>query len=755
MVLPLAKTEEERLNSLYSLQLLDTPPAAMFDRITRLASYLFGSEIALISLIDQDRQWFLSRQGLDVAQTPREHAFCAVTIEQECELDVPDASLDERFACNPLVTGSPHIRSYLGYPVRSPEGHLIGTLAVIDSSPNRFDGLRRKKLVVLSNIVEDLLRSHKQAIAMTHMAERERGKHDALEKANRIFVAAEKAARIGSWEIDLTSMDLTWSDGVYEMHGIPLGQPITVEDAIGAYSEEDREKVASYVDKAIATGDPFQFEADLKDRSGAVRRVQSRGECIKGDKKNPDRLVGVIHDITEAHRDKTALQRAADYDRLTDLLNRNAFDRILGEKIEQQSATGLSLGVLLLDLDGFKAINDTFGHLVGDRVLEQISSRLRSTVPEDVVIARWGGDEFVFILPLGVTRSDVEALWGILSYAVSKPFNISGRKLMLHGTGGAEICTEVVDGREIVRRADQAMYSGKKRASGTLRFYDSAHAQMHTKKLQAVTEVRESIQENRFFAAYQPIVDFLTQEVVGLEALMRVRTRDGEVLTAGSMMPAIIDPHASREIGSAMVANICAEHGPISDKLEDLRYISFNASEADLLSENYVPNLLSSLAGSGVDPSRITLEVTETMLMVDDEEAARQVLTDLKQAGMQIALDDFGTGYSSLTHLRDFPIDIVKIDRSFVRVIGSDPQSRLIVQAMIAMAQSLEIEVVAEGVETQSQLDLLAYMGCRYGQGYLLGRPQASYKLHKIASKTGGAPSAKEKSRKVLHRHAG
>jgi len=724
MGLHLIDTEQERLASLYALQLLDTPPSAMFDRITKLASVIFESEISVISLVDQDRQWFLSNLGLGTKQTLREHAFCSVTIAGECLLDIPDATLDTRFADNPLVTGAPYIRSYMGNPVRCPEGHLIGTLAVIDPSPHKFDGHNREKLSVLAGVVEDLLCSHRQNIEMTKLAVEARDKHDEVEKANRIFVAAEKAAQIGSWEIDLTTMDLTWSEGVYQMHGIPLGQKICVEDAINAYAPADRDHVSALVDAAIDKGEPFVFEADLEGSDGNIRRVQSRGEAIEGDGQHPDRLVGVIHDITESYHAKTALQRAADYDRLTDLLNRNAFDRILGEKIKQQSATGQPLAVMLLDLDGFKAINDTFGHLVGDMVLQQMSDRLRKIVPEEVVIARWGGDEFVFIPPLGSTRSDIEALWNLMSEAVYKPFMISGRKLIMHGTAGVEICNEVIGGREIVRRADLAMYTGKKRSSGTLSFYDAADAQEHTEKLQAVTEVREAIQGGRLFAAYQPIVDLLTDEVVCLEALMRVRSRDGAELNAGSLMPAIVDPHVSREIGKTMIANICADHLYIRRKINGVQSISFNVSEADLLSQNYVPSLLDKLGEAGVDPASMTLEVTETMLMVNDNDTARRVLSDLKRAGMKIALDDFGTGYSSLTHLRDFPIDIVKIDRSFVRVISSDHQSRLIVQAMIAMAQSLEIKVIAEGVETQVQRDLLAYMGCRYGQGYLLGRPE-------------------------------
>ncbi|KEO90375.1 hypothetical protein EH31_09810 [Erythrobacter longus] len=740
-------TEKERLAALHALQLLDCPPLAMFDRITKLASVLFDSAISVISLVDENRQWFLSRVGLDAEETRREHAFCAVAIAQNCILDIQDASLDERFADNPMVTGAPFIRSYIGHSVHCPDGHLIGTLAVIDPQPAKFDGKRREKLIVLAGVVEDLLRAHKHTVEMTDLADQARDKHAALEKAHRIFVAAETAARIGSWEIDLTTMDLTWSNGVYEMHGVPLGRKISVDDAINAYAAKDRDRVSAMVDAAIEKGEPFEFEADIEDQDGNIRRVQSRGEAIEGDADHPARLVGVIHDITENHYAKMALQRAADYDRLTDLLNRNAFDRILGEKIKRQEATGQTLAVMLIDLDGFKTINDTLGHLVGDAVLRQMSDRLRESVPDDVVIARWGGDEFVFILPLGATHSDVEALWELMSQTVYRPFEVSGRKLVIHGTAGAEICNEVIGGREIVRRADLAMYTGKKRSSGTLSFYDAAHAKEHTAKLQAVTEVRDAIQSRRLFAAYQPIVDLLTQEVVGLEALMRVSARDGSELTASNLMPAIVDPHVSREVGNTMVSNICTDFPDIARHISTLGSISLNANEADLLSQNYVPNLLEKLTNAGIDPASLTLEVTETMLMVNDNDTARQVLSDLKRAGMKIALDDFGTGYSSLTHLRDFPIDIVKIDRSFVRVINSDHQSRLIVQAMIAMAQSLEIDVIAEGIETQVQRDLLALMGCRYGQGYLLGHPQPATRLASEIDRTVARKSARARTR--------
>ena len=729
------RDDEERVRSLRRLRILDTPPSATFDRITEVAALLYDADIALISLVDDRRQWFLSRQGVDLSETPRKISFCARAVANEAQLYVPDAAQDDLFADSPLVTSGPRIRSYLGQPIKGPDGAWLGTLCVIDPEPNKFDNKRFKKLEILGLVVEDLIVAHSQACEKVDLAAKLADRNEALAKANSVFVAAEQAARIGSWEIDCETMDLTWSDGVYAIHAIPEGTPVTVENGLDFYAEEDRADVNAVVGRALEEKSTFEFEANLLDTDGDVRRVQSRGEYMAGDADTPDRLVGIIYDITESHLAKAALQRAADFDSLTDLYNRYAFDRILGETIKRQRATGEQIAVMLLDLDGFKAINDTFGHLIGDMVLEDVSGRLSRCLPDDVVVARWGGDEFVFIAPLGSTQDDVEALWRMLEEAVQQPFTISGRKLVMHATGGAEISKEVVGGRELVRRADLAMYNAKKRETGALHFYGEELEKDNREKQQAINEVREAIDAGRLYAGYQPIVDMLTGEIVGLEALMRLRTRNGNELTATNVMPAILDPHISREIGERMASFICADHALIAPVIDSLRYISLNATEADLLSQNFAANLLARLDEAGIAASDMSLEVTETMLMVNDYENARRVLCELKEAGMGIALDDFGTGFSSLTHLRDFPIDVVKIDRSFVHTLGSSHQSRLIVQAMIAMARSLDITVVAEGIEREEQRELLKHMGCRFGQGFLLGVPQPSAKFKVAALK--------------------
>ena len=448
-------------------------------------------------------------------------------------------------------------------------------------------------------------------------------------------------------------------------------------------------------------------------------------------------MVGVIQDITESHHAKIALQRAADHDSLTGLFNRHAFDRKLSATLKKQRDCGGNVALLLIDLDGFKAINDIFGHLVGDTVLEEISARILSALTPDTIAARWGGDEFAIITPLGASESEVRDLGQILIEEINQTFVISGRKLAVSATIGVACTDKAFGGKELVRRADLAMYHGKSREPGRVHFYDSSIEKSNLDKQEAVLAVREAIDDGRLYAAYQPIVDLSDKSLVALEALMRLQTKSGKELTATNVLPAILDPVLSRDIGEAMAAFIANDLPAIKNAQTELDYISLNATEADLLSHNFAQTLLATLTNAGVDPKQVTLEVTETMLMVNDGATVQGVLEVLSNAGMKIALDDFGTGFSSLSHLRDFPIDIVKIDGSFVRRICSDHQTRLIVQAMIGMAQNLSITVIAEGVEREDQLTLLRQMGCQYGQGYLFShaQPACRYTIASAPSK--------------------
>ncbi len=723
---PINQDDFKRVESLHRLHILDTPRQASFDRITKLCADVFDCSISLISLVDEQRQWFLSSVGVDVRETPREISFCDHAIAAGCSLLVPDALEDERFADNPLVHYTPAIRSYLGTPIKSPDGALIGTLCIADQRAGRFDDDHILKLEIIAATVEDLIRAHSQASVTSYLNSQLDARSSRLNRANRIFKQAEKIAKIGSWEWNEETRELTWSDEAFAIFGSPEIRPTSIEETFLYYAQDDQQKVTEAVANINKHQDSFEFEAGLNAADGTFKRVKAMGEYLEADQRGPARLVGIIQDITESHHTRLALQRAADRDALTDLYNRNALDRFLQNTLGKLKKTGSNAFLLMLDLDGFKDINDTFGHLIGDVFLEKISSRIVDALPHGAIVARWGGDEFVILTAPDIDLQAAKQLGDEILVSVERQFEISGRKMGVSATCGLVEIDERSIAREIIRKADLALYHGKEREPGRVHAYVPELEQANHHRQAAIAKVREALDRDRIFAGYQPIIDLRTSRLVGLEALMRLSVSNGEQITASQVLPAILDPILSREIGERMLSSVCRELAEIEQSQPDLQFVSINATEADLLSRDFADNLLSRLNEVKISPAKITLEVTETMLMVNDTTTVQNVLSELSAAGMRIALDDFGTGFSSLSHLRDFPIDAVKIDKSFIKSITAEHQSRLIVQALINMASNLGIEVIAEGVETKEQRNLLLQLGCNLGQGFLISPAQSA-----------------------------
>lgn len=731
-------SEFKRIQALRSLSLLDTPPQDCFDRIAQFCAELFNCPIALISLVDADRQWFLARVGVDVCQTSRDISFCSHAIDIGRPLLVTDALEDDRFRDNPMVRAGPKIRSYLGVPISDNDGHLLGTLCLADPRADRFDETQMRQLTFFAKSVEDLIDAHCQRVESSYLAAHLGERSDHLEKTVRIFAQAEKVAKIGSWELEVSTGKLAYSDEAYSIFEIEPGSPVGLEYALSLYGSQDRSIIERALKMVLATQGRSDVEAQLTTPLGSQKRVKLMGEYVQPGNGQPARVVGIVQDVTEAYHARVALERAADFDALTNLLNRQAFDRHLSQQLKTHRKSGGDFFVLMLDLDGFKDINDTFGHLVGDMVLEEISSRIAGAVPSDAVIARWGGDEFGVITPMSITQEDACQIGDNLIEAISKDVEIAGRKVAVSATCGLARSGEAVVARELLRRADLALYHGKTREPGRTHEYRTSLERDNRLRQEAISLVRSALGEDRLFAGYQPILHLETNTLIGLEALMRLNTRSGEQLTATQVLPAIIDPVLSREVSDRMSELVCTDMPAIFAAQPDARFISLNATEADLLSRDYSDRLIAMLKTKNVRPQNITLEITETMLLVNDSTAVQAVLTKLKDAGMQIALDDFGTGFSSLSHLRDFPIDKVKIDGSFVQKICSEHQSKLIVQALIAMARNLGKEVIAEGIETEEQRNLLMRMGCNFGQGYLFSPAETACRLKTLHFRSPG-----------------
>jgi diguanylate cyclase (GGDEF)-like protein len=450
-------TESPRLDAIRSLGLDAVPDRDLFSRITLLASTMFGCPIALLSVVEQDRQWFLGRTGTDLTETPVGDSFCAVCIQSEAPMLIADARADARLAGNPLVTGVPFIRSYLGVPIRSDEGHLLGALCCIAPEPDAFRPDQIAPLAMLAELAEQSIALHTRTRALT-------AANTALRQQSRIFRQAESAANVGSWRVDIPDWQLHWSDQVYAINGHPLEHPPSVTDALGLYQSDDQEMVRTRLEQAVADGAPFSFETTIHRPDGEPRRIRVVGERVDANGK-PECVAGIVLDCTEEHLRTVALKRAAERDRLTGLFNRASFDRKLAKAMQQVEREPVTIA--LLDLDGFKDVNDTLGHLVGDRVLETIAGQLQLRA-SGVFLARWGGDEFALLFPARMTLPEVTAFLDEIIAEFGDMPPLGTAMLRIGATCGVAQMDSAGTSEEIMRRADLALYRGKEAGRGAV-----------------------------------------------------------------------------------------------------------------------------------------------------------------------------------------------------------------------------------------------------------------------------------------------
>jgi diguanylate cyclase (GGDEF)-like protein len=469
--------ERQRLATLAALDLLDTDPEPDFDRVVALARATTGCPIAVISLIDADRQWFKARCGIDAAGTPREQAFCAHAIRRSEMMVVPDATLDPRFVDNILVTGAPHIRFYAGVPLFGgmPGGERValGTLCVIDARPRSLDPATAQTLTDLARLAEALIDARTLAAHAAQLAEERRVHLETMARQDRQFRQAERIADIGSWHMTLADGALSWSDQTFAIHELPLGAPPAVDDALAFYPSEARARITSALDRTVATGVPFDVESDFVTARGTCRRVRSMGE-LETRNGVPYAVIGVFQDVTADYEIEQALRRTANTDELTGLPNRGRLHQVLDAAIADAREADSPLALLMIDLDGFKALNDNCGHAAGDAMLQLMAQRLRAAHLGDCFAARLGGDEFVLVVP-GRDAAALDRLLRRLLVELRHVHVGDGHYIPISGTIGAAWLDGSVLGRiDLLHRADIALYEAKRTKRGTARIHDGA-----------------------------------------------------------------------------------------------------------------------------------------------------------------------------------------------------------------------------------------------------------------------------------------
>ncbi|HKT85231.1 MAG TPA: PAS domain S-box protein [Novosphingobium sp.] len=435
------------------------------------------------------------------------------------------------------------------------------------------------------------------------------------------------------------------------------------------------------------------------------------------------RILSISRDVTAQRQSAERIRWASEHDGLTTLPNRNSFQARLHAATIRAMESGNGLGLLLIDLDHFKHINDALGHAAGDHLLAEVGKRLKGHIRADDFVARLGGDEFAIILENVADDADLLRVGTSILSRLKLPILFGGRAMSTGASiGGALFPRDAQCAQELFNVADIALYVLKASGRGGTKLFHSDMKQQAQKAASQLRLAREALSEGSVVPHYQRKVDLKTGAVIGHEALLRWRDSSREVQHPGTVEEAFKDYELASRIGEFMQRNALADMRSWLDRGHCFGPVALNAAPAEFLRDDFAERLLGRLHEFDVPPRLIEIEVTEHVFFDRSSEYVRRALGALNDAGVRIALDDFGTGYSSLSHLRDFPVDVVKIDRSFTARITDETEIAAIVAAVISLAGTLRIDVVAEGVETEHQRMLLQIMGCTFGQGFLFGQ---------------------------------
>jgi diguanylate cyclase (GGDEF)-like protein/PAS domain S-box-containing protein len=575
---------------------------------------------------------------------------------------------------------------------------------------------------------QDLASEEMGALYATVRADRDQLDSRVRERTEALRLSEGRLASLLSlsadwiWEQDADLRFTYFSDGIETATGIApaqlLGRTRTSDSSFNAPAES----LAAY-QACIEGRRAFRdFTYALTRPDGVQRFVRISGEPVFDDTGTFAGYRGVGRDVTQAALAEQKVHELACYDSLTGLPNRNMFFGELNRTIARARREHREFAVCFIDLDRFKAINDTLGHQAGDELLEAMADRLRTSLRESDVVARLGGDEFVVLLE-GCTPAD-------LGHVANKMLASIGEPLMLHGCTLDMTCSIGIgifpadgdDAATLLKHADAAMYLAKERGKNNVQFYTAELADLAARQFVLESELRLALARDELFLHYQPKIDLATGEMRSVEALLRWEHPQRGLVPPNDFIPLAEERGLIVPLGRWDNQAACRQMREWRRDGLAVPRVAVNLSARQFASETLIEDLVRALEAHDIEPSQFEVELTESALMADPERA-NQVLRQVDAMGVRISIDDFGTGYSSLSYLKRFPARTVKIDRSFIRGLPGDTNDAAITQAVIAMAHSLGLAVVAEGVECETQLQTLREMGCDEVQGYLLGRP--------------------------------
>jgi len=716
--------EATRLAALRALEVLDSGPEAELDALVRVASIVCGTPISLISLIDAERQWFKANIGLPgTTETPRDIAFCAHAILGDEIFEVPDATLDDRFADNPVVADRPGIRFYAGAPVELSDGSRVGTLCVVDCMPRRLTQAQR-------DVLSSLATAASQALEGRHAIRRAQQLAGELAEQHELLRVTLRA--IGDAVITTNAQGgVLWMNRVAEamtgwMNDHAREQPLdTVFSIIGS---ADRQPVEQLVQKCLSGAVVGNEAAQgiLLSRHGQEFGIESSVSPIFQECGAALGVVIVFRDVTEQRRLSGEISFRASHDSLTGLVNRAEFEARLARVWLKARDDATEHSLMCIDLDRFKLVNDTCGHAAGDRLLKQVAAILRDAVRANDVVARLGGDEFAVLLErcsperaqkIGQALCDRMDEFRFVHEEHRMRIGTSIGLVTVHG-GWATTAA-------ILQAADAACYAAKQSGRNRVhRWLDSdAELQARSGEARWASRIEQALDEDRFTLYAQRIEPLSgTRDGLHAEVLIRMLGDDGELILPGAFLPAAerfqLAPRIDRWVLKRALDWLRKRAG--SERVEQL---NVNLSGQSVGDHEFHRWAFECLSAAGEDCCRsLCLEITETAAITHLEDAAT-FIAGVRAMGVRVALDDFGAGPSSFGYLKMLQVDFLKIDGQFIRGLNDHPLDAAAVRCFIDVARVMHIETVAEFVDRPAVLTRVREMGVDFAQGFLLHRP--------------------------------
>ena len=561
---------------------------------------------------------------------------------------------------------------------------------------------------------------------------------ESLRRSEISLAKSQRISHLGTWEWDVALGEVWWSDETYRIQGVDPGEGIDLREKVEeAFFPGDLPRYRRKIDEALSgKAEGYDYEHRIRRPDGEVRWVHGKAEVVRGEGGEPLKMIGTVHDVTERKVLEDRLRRQAYYDHLTDLPNRQLFLDRLEQALARIERRASGIAVLFLDLDDFKTVNDTLGHVTGDRVLVEVAKRLKRCLRPEDTLARFGGDEFTVLIE---EVEGVDAALRVTQRITEKfqrPFVLDGRQLFVKLSIGIDLGdAETVSTDELLRNADAAMYKAKDEAV-EYRVFDPAMHEQDLRRLELENDLRHALENEEFTVHYQPIFRLgQTDGIERVEALLRWEHPQRGSMLPGEFIPIAEQTYLMNPIGRWVVKEACRQAKEWQERYpgEPPLSVCVNISAGQVRQPGLLEDVRSALGESNLEAHRLVLEMTEGTLLKDTQMIGT-IFEKSKALGVRLAIDDFGKEYSSLSYLNRLPVDSLKIDRSFLESFGENPSNMLIVKAVISLAHSLGLEVTGEGVESAEHLELLRGMECDFAQGYHLARPLPSEEIPALLS---------------------